>query len=125
MKIIALQLSPINDEREWRAFISIQIFHFRNVIQARCIMQTSIRVFCPFPFVSFHCSSTDMTVIRVYHNIYTYYAEITLNRFTGIISVPLSSNYTFRGGGGAMQPSHVLHPYEILISIIYSTTDNP
>lgn len=50
-----------------------------------------------FPFVSFSCSSTryNDNMYRVYRNAYTYYTEITLNWFTGIISISLSSNYTF------------------------------
>lgn len=77
-----------------------------------------------FSFISFHCSSTDNSnVYRVYCNAYIYYTEITLNGFTSIISISLSSNYTFRSSDMVqLYLSHVLRRYEILISITLCST---
>lgn len=97
--------------REWHMVLFL--FHFTSFIFKtlfECnVHYANFNSHISLPSVSFHCSSTDMTVILVFSNTYTYYADITLNQFTSIISISLSSNYTFPNDDVAqLHLSHML-----------------
>lgn len=95
MRIIVTVLYSINDVRIAYGFIfvSFYIIHIQNVIRVQCALcKLQFSYFPPFRIISLLINRYDGNSSVIH----TYYADITLNWFTGIISISLSSNYTFR-----------------------------